>query len=91
MCDNIGPDRWDKVLDWDGTVRSEDVLHPVAVIATNAAASALVSEQDPQYENALSCLARFWETPLRTGVRRYYDNCLYMFAFMLLSGRYRIW
>ncbi len=91
MCDQIGPGKWDKVLDWDGTVRSEDVLHPIAVIATNATAYALISEQDPQYENALSCLRRFWDTPLRTGKRRYYDNCLYLFAFMLLSGRYRIW
>ena len=91
MCDKIGPGRWDKVLDWDGTVRSEDVLHPVAVIATNAAAAALVPEHDPQYDNALSCIRRFWDTPLRTGDRRYYDNCLYLFAFMLLSGRYRIW
>ena len=91
MCDTIGPGKWDKVLDWDGTVRSEDVLHPIAVIATNAAASVLVPGQDPQYDNALSCLRRFWDTPLRTGKRRYYDNCLYLFAFMLLSGRYRIW
>ena len=23
--------------------------------------------------------------------RRYYDNCLYFFALLALSGRYRIW
>lgn len=34
---------------------------------------------------------KFWNLPMRTGVRRYYDNCLYVFAFLALSGRYRIW
>jgi len=26
-----------------------------------------------------------------SGVRRYYDDCLYFFAFLALSGNYRIW
>lgn len=92
MCDCVGFSNWGKVLDVDGTVRSEDVLHPVAVIATNAAAFALADPADKKtYENAMSCLEKFWETPLRTGVRRYYDNCLYFFAFLLLAGLYRIW
>ena len=42
-------------------------------------------------ENALRCVRQFWETPLRKGDRRYYDNCLYMFAFLALSGNYRIY
>ncbi|MNL89672.1 Reducing end xylose-releasing exo-oligoxylanase [compost metagenome] len=33
----------------------------------------------------------FWNTPLRAGKRRYYDNCLYFFAFLALSGNYRIY
>ena len=33
----------------------------------------------------------FWNQPLRRGGRRYYDNCLAMFALLSLSGRYRIW
>ena len=40
---------------------------------------------------ALWWIKTFWETPLRTGKRRYYDNCLYMFAFLALAGKYRIW
>lgn len=94
MCQKVGEDNWGKVLDWDGTVRCEDVLHPTAVIATNAAAYALVSDEesdDVLTLNAKKCLAKFWDTPLRQGERRYYDNCLYLFAFLLLSGRYRIW
>ena len=42
-------------------------------------------------ELALWWVKKFWETPLRTGKRRYYDNCLYMFAFLALAGKYRIW
>lgn len=94
MCQKVGEDNWGKVLDWDGTVRCEDVLHPTAVIATSAAAYALLPDEesdDSLHLNAKRCLERFWDTPLRGGERRYYDNCLYLFAFMLLSGRYRIW
>lgn len=96
MCDGVGVSHWGKVLDWDGTVRTEDVLHPIAVTASCAAAAMLTgpegSDKDRRaYENALSVLRIFWDTPLRKGDRRYYDNCLYMFAFMMLSGNYRIW
>jgi len=42
-------------------------------------------------ENAKECIRRFWETPLRTGERRYYDNFLYLFAMLALSGNYRIY
>ncbi len=92
MVKKTGVDNWGKILDWDGNIRTEDVLHPVAVIATNAAAAALIDESDAAaYENALFCLEKFWATPLRGGDRRYYDNCLYMFSFMLLSGNYRIY
>ncbi|MMZ69115.1 Reducing end xylose-releasing exo-oligoxylanase [compost metagenome] len=41
--------------------------------------------------NARASVELFWNTPLRTGDRRYYDNCLYFFALLALSGRYRIW
>ncbi len=92
MFDRVGVSNWGKVLDTDGTVREEDALHPVAVIASNAAAAMLVNETDDKaYENAMAAIRLFWDTPLREGERRYYDNCLYMFAFMMLSGRYRIW
>jgi oligosaccharide reducing-end xylanase len=36
-------------------------------------------------------LTTFYNTPLRKGERRYYDNCLYFFAFLALSGNYRIY
>ena len=71
-----------------GEILAESALHPVAIMATNAQA-ALASGH--LHENALKCVREFWETPLRTGDRRYYDNCLYFFALLALGGNYRIY
>ncbi|GIP44224.1 hypothetical protein J45TS6_26830 [Paenibacillus sp. J45TS6] len=65
----------------------EKSLHPVGLIATNAVAALAV----PNHEHARAAVDLFWQTPIRTGDRRYYDNCLYLFALLALSGRYRIW
>ncbi|MBP3964614.1 glycosyl hydrolase family 8 [Paenibacillus lignilyticus] len=65
----------------------ERSLHPVGLIATNAAASLAT----PNGPHARESVALFWNTPVRTGDRRYYDNCLYLFALLALSGHYRIW
>ena len=70
----------------DGKMIQDIALHPVAITATNAEAS--LASDGPYAEQ---CVIEFWNTPLRTGVRRYYDNCLYMFAMLALSGRYRVW
>lgn len=75
-----------KVYEVDGRMLDQDVLHPVALLATIAQAS-LATDTDVSKE----WVKKFWETPLRTGERRYYDNCLYMFAMLALSGNYRIW
>jgi len=86
FCDELGEDNWDKVPNCDGTLTEERALHPVAVIASNAAAGILAGD-----ENAKKCIAKFANTPLRTGNRRYYDNFLYVFAFMMLSGNYKVY
>ncbi|WP_239619085.1 glycosyl hydrolase family 8 [Cohnella mopanensis] len=65
----------------------EKSLHPVGLVATNAMASLA----HPEGPFAKSNVDLFWNTPVRTGDRRYYDNCLYMFSLLALSGRYRIW
>lgn len=75
-----------KIYEIDGTALEEKALHPVAIVATNAQASLATSGK-----YAMEHVRRFWETPLREGNRRYYDNCLYLFAFLALSGHYRIW
>lgn len=84
-CEDM-KDHWDGVFTIDGTLLEEKALHPIAIIAVNAEAS-LAS--NGQY--ALDCVRKFWETPLRLGDRRYYDNFLYMFAMLALSGNYRIY
>lgn len=70
----------------DGTPLNEQALHPVAIIATNAAGS-LASKG----KYRLDWVEKFWNTPLRSGDRRYYDNCLYFFCLLMLSGRYKIY
>ena len=71
----------------DGTVADPNVLHPFGITAT-VAESVLATKLD---DVATEWVKKFFEMPLRTGVRRYYDNCLYMFAFLALSGNYRMW
>lgn len=75
-----------KIYEIDGRVIDEPALHPVAITATLAQASLAA---DGPY--ARECVEKFWNTPLRTGDRRYYDNCLYLFALLALSGNYRIY
>ena len=69
-----------------GEALEQKALHPVGLVATNAMAS-LAAEG----ESARVAVKRLWDTPLRRGERRYYDNCLYFFAMLALSGNYRIW
>lgn len=79
-------EHWDGVFLTDGTRLQEKALHPVAVIAVNAQASLAA---DGPYAKA--CVEKLWNTPLRKGNRRYYDNFLYLFAMLALSGNYRIY
>jgi len=78
---------WDKdpfmTYTIEGEAKQPPVLHPTALVATTAAASLAT-------DGALSrqWVRRFWQTPPRTGERRYYDNCLYFFCLMMLAGRY---
>lgn len=79
-------EHWDGVFLTDGTRLQEKALHPVAIIAVNAQASLAA---DGPYAKA--CVEKLWNTPLRKGNRRYYDNFLYLFAMLALSGNYRIY
>lgn len=78
------------IYEIDGTRLDQKVLHPYGLIAT-LAMSALASKKGEMSEDAVNAVRLFWDTPLRTGVRRYYDNCLQLFAWMALSGNYRIY
>ncbi len=85
FCETV-KDEWDYVYKIDGTKIDEKVLHPIGLIAANAAASLAATDG----LNARLCVELFWNSPIRTGERRYYDNFLYAFAFMALSGNYRM-
>lgn len=80
----------------DGTPVDRNVLHPVGLLATTAQGALTVekgelSDADSDYSIAVRWVEWFWNQPLRKGERRYYDNCLYLFALLALSGNYRIW
>lgn len=70
----------------DGSVLERAALHPVGLTATLAAAS--ICSASPSAE---AWIRRFWQTPLRTDERRYFDSDLCYFALLMLSGEYRIW
>jgi len=75
------------IYELDGTIAGDKALHPYGITAT-VAQSVLAVELD---DIAKEWVIKFFNMPLREGERRYYDNCLYMFAFLALSGNYRIW
>ncbi len=80
----------------DGKPLRRKARHPVGLCATLAeAALALERQREPltpkQKAQAKRAVKRFWETPLRKGKRRYYDNCLYFFAMLALSGNYKVY
>lgn len=86
-------DPW-KTYEVDGTPLEQDALHPVGMLATTAQGSLAVlgrTESEEAVSMAREWVERLWKEPLRQGDRRYYDNCLYFFAFLALSGNYRIW
>jgi len=69
-----------------GEPMGEPAMHPLAIIATNAAGSLAAKGK-----YRLDWVRYLWESPLRKGNRRYYDNCLYFFCLLMLAGRYRIY
>ncbi len=75
----------------DGTALEEKALHPVGLVATIAAGAVAADSVPGTREACVRAVERFMDTPPRAGERRYYDNCLYFFALLILSGRYRAW
>lgn len=78
----------------DGTPVERTVLHPLGLLAATAQGALTVAQNDSpdgDWNEAAKWVEWFWNQPMRQGERRYYDNCLYMFAILALSGNYRIW
>ena len=74
-----------RAYELDGTPQTEKAMHPTAILAVLGAAS--IASRSVHREKFLRLFA---DTPLRKGVRRYYDNCLYFFCLLMLTGNYRI-
>lgn len=90
--------RWDEnpfeIYEVDGTSLHKPALHPVGLQVTTTQGILSVLGRTKEEESiriAKKWLEEFFRMPLRKGDRRYYDNCLYFFAFLALSGNYRIW
>jgi oligosaccharide reducing-end xylanase len=85
----------DGIFEIDGTLVEDHAKHNVGLLATNAEGSLAVfinSKADGKsLEYADRCVRLLWDTPMQTGKHRYYDNCLYMFAMLALSGNYKVW
>ena len=75
-----------RAYELDGKLQSEPAMHPTAIRSVLGAASVASTS-----EYRLKFLKEFAELPMRKGVRRYYDNCLYFFCLLMLTGHYRIY
>ena len=75
-----------RAYELDGTPQSEPAMHPTAIKAVLGAASIGSRSEARRF-----FLEQFAKMPMRKGVRRYYDNCLYFFCLLMLTGNYRIY
>lgn len=70
----------------DGTETEEPSLHPIGLLAANTM-GALALDQSELTDRIVK---QFFNTAPRLGNRRYYDNGLYFFSVLALSGEYRM-
>ena len=75
-----------KAYELDGTPQSEPAMHPTAIKAVLGAASVCSTSR-----HRIRFLEQFVQMEPRKGARRYYDNCLYFFCLLMLTGNYRIY
>ena len=75
-----------RAYELDGKAQSEPAMHPVAIKAVLGAAS-IASRSGARHR----FLEQFAALRMRKGVRRYYDNCLYFFCLLMLTGNYKIY
>lgn len=76
------------IYEIDGTPVGNRVMHPIGLPATIAQASLGCIHDTTHVKEWVTW---FFEQPMCEGKYRYYDNCLYLFAFLALSGNYRMW
>lgn len=84
------------VYEVDGRPTEQTVLHPLGLLAATAQGALTVPAEESGegasgWKIAKQWAEWLWNRPLRRGERRYYDNCLYLFALLALGGNYRIY
>lgn len=84
--ETLGEGQREGIYAIDGAVLPGKALHPLGLFAANVQGGLALWD-----DRSLALAETFFKTPLRRGDRRYYDNCLYFFAFLALSGNYRIY
>lgn len=70
----------------DGEPQEDANYQSLGLVAQNAMASLATTGAD-----AKLFASTLWEKSPAEGQWRYYDNCLYFFSMLALSGKYRIW
>ena len=81
------PEASEHVLFPDGSIFApEPIMHPLGMKASWACTSLAADGS-----HRLEAVRSFFQMPLRTDKRRYYDNCLYFFTLLALSGNYRVY
>lgn len=71
----------------EGEPLEADYVHNVGLIAANAMGTLAIDDDELKEKT----VRKFWDIPLREDGRRYYDNFLYLFSVLALSGNYRSW
>ena len=81
-----GIDHYGSKWSLDGTTMTDSV-HAGALVANNAIASLAAS--DPA--RARKFTEAFWNTPVPSGLYRYYDGMWYLMGLLHVSGHFRVW
>ncbi len=76
----------DTVVTIDGKPYTELIMHPLALLSTASA----ISAARPKNPISKQFISKFMKADLRKDERRYYDNFIYFFSLLALSGRYKI-
>lgn len=81
------PEASEHVLYPDGKIfEAEPIMHPPGMKASWACTSLAAGGA-----HRMEAVRSFFGMPMRRDKRRYYDNCLYFFTLLALSGNYRIY
>lgn len=80
----------------DGTARARKARYQLA-LASGVAAAAITLERSKEpvkpadLAKAKRAVKRFWNAPLTTGKKRFFDNSLYFYVLLMLSGNFNVY